>query len=153
MLKLDNKKFKECKGVTLTALVIYIVVFVIIIAIMANISNFFYKNIGEIKDSPKYISEFNKFSMFFISDVKRNTQIVSISENNIEFADGTKYEYKNQEIYRNDKKIAKYVKDFKFEQKDYVIDSFSKTLINVNSVFGTDTEEMSRNVDFVLRYW
>lgn len=153
MFKLDNKKFKECKGVTLTALVIYIAVFAMIIAIMANVSNYFYKNIGGIKDSPKYISEFNKFGMFFISDVKRNTQIVSISESSIEFADGTKYEYKNQGIYRNDEKIAKYVKSFKFEKKDYVIDSFSKTLINVNSIFGTDTEEMSRNIDFVLRYW
>lgn len=144
---------KKEKGVTLTSLVIYIVVFIIIIAIMANISNYFYKNVGEIKDSPKYASEFNKFSMFFISDVKRNTSIISITDTELELADGTKYSYKDNAIYRNEEKIAKYVKAFSFEKKDYTINSFTKTLINVNSIFGTEKEQITRNIDFVLRYW
>jgi len=153
MIKLNKQMLKGEKGITLTSLVIYIIVFVIIIAIMANISNYFYSNIGEIKDSPKYVAEFNKFSMFFIADVKRNTEIVTISEDSLQFADGTKYEYRDNSIYRNNEEISKYVKSFSFEKKPYVINSFSKTLINVSSTFGTDNEQITRNIDFVLRYW
>ena len=153
MIKLNKQMLKGEKGITLTSLVIYIIVFVIIIAIMANISNYFYSNIGEIKDSPKYVAEFNKFSMFFIADVKRNTEIVTISEDSLQLADGTKYEYRDNSIYRNNEEISKYVKSFSFEKKPYVINSFSKTLINVSSTFGTDREQITRNIDFVLRYW
>ena len=56
-------------------------------------------------------------------------------------------------IYRNNEEISKYVKSFSFEKKPYVINSFSKTLINVSSTFGTDREQITRNIDFVLRYW
>mgnify|MGYP001661419853 CR=1 FL=1 len=153
MIKLNKQMLKGEKGITLTSLVIYIIVFVIIIAIMANISNYFYSNIGGIKDSPKYVAEFNKFSMFFIADVKRNTEIVTISEDSLQFADGTKYEYRDNSIYRNNEEISKYVKSFSFEKKPYVINSFSKTLINVSSTFGTGNEQITRNIDFVLRYW
>lgn len=153
MIKLNKQMLKGEKGITLTSLVIYIIVFVIIIAIMANISNYFYSNIEGIKDSPKYVAEFNKFSMFFIADVKRNTEIVTISEDSLQFADGTKYEYRDNSIYRNNEEISKYVKSFSFEKKPYVINSFSKTLINVSSTFGTDREQITRNIDFVLRYW
>lgn len=153
MIKLNKQMLKENKGITLTSLVIYIIVFVIIIAIMANISNYFYSNIDGIKDSPKYVDEFNKFSMFFVADVKRNTEVVTISEDSLQFADGTKYEYRDNCIYRNNEKISKYVKSFSFEKKPYVVNSFSKTLINVSSIFGTDKEQITRNVEFVLRYW
>lgn len=153
MIKLNKQMLKGEKGITLTSLVIYIIVFVIIIAIMANISNYFYSNIEGIKDSPKYVAEFNKFSMFFIADVKRNTEIVTISEDSLQFADGTKYEYRDNSIYRNNEEISKYVKSFSFEKKPYVINSFSKTLINVSSTFGTDKEQITRNINFVLRYW
>lgn len=153
MIKLNKQMLKENKGITLTSLVIYIIVFIIIIAIMANISNYFYSNIEGIKDSPKYVDEFNKFSMFFVADVKRNTEVVTISEDSLQFADGTKYEYRDESIYRNNEKISKYVKSFSFEKKPYVVNSFSKTLINVSSIFGTDKEQITRNVDFVLRYW
>ena len=53
---------KSEKGVTLTALAIYITVFILIILIMSFVSNYFFENVGQIKDSPKYVSEFNKFS-------------------------------------------------------------------------------------------
>lgn len=153
MIKLNKQMLKENKGITLTSLVIYIIVFVIIIAIMANISNYFYSNIEGIKDSPKYVTEFNKFSMFFVADVKRNTEVVSVSENSLQFADGTKYEYRDESIYRNNEQISKYVKSFSFGKKPYVINSFSKTLINVSSIYGTEKEQITRNVEFVLKYW
>ena len=47
---------KSEKGVTLTALAIYITVFILIILIMSFVSNYFFENVGQIKDSPKYVS-------------------------------------------------------------------------------------------------
>ena len=144
---------KSEKGVTLTALVAYICAFVIILGIVTTISSHFYKNVGQIKETPQYIAEFNKFSMFFVADVKKNTEITSISSSTIQFGDGTKYSYKNNAIYRNNEKIAKYVKQFSFTKSDYVLDSFTKKFINVTAEIGKNNETITRNINFVLRYW
>lgn len=146
---------KSEKGVTLTALVVYIVVFIIILTMMTTISNRFYQNIGQIKDSPKYISEFNKFSMFFVTDVKRNSEIASINADGsvLEFSDGTTYTYKNEAIYRNDTEIAKYVKSFSFTQSENTVNKFTKKIVNINAILGNNKEEIKRNIDFVLKYW
>jgi len=144
---------KSEKGITLTALVAYITVFMIIITMMATISAHFYNNVGEIKDSHKYISEYNKFSMFFIVDVKRNANITALTSNSIEFEDGTIYTYKNNSIYRNDVKIAKYIKSIEFIQSDYTENEFTKKIINVKTTLGNDKEQVTRNIDFVLKYW
>lgn len=144
---------KSEKGVTLAALVAYITVFMIILTIMATISSYFYGNVNKIKDSHKYISEYNKFSMFFVIDVKRNTDITSLTSNRLEFADGTVYIYKNNAIYRDDVIITKYVKSFAFTQSNYTVDNFNKTIINVNTTLGNDNEQIVRNIDFVLKYW
>jgi len=144
---------KSEKGVTLSALVAYITIFTIILAIMANISAYFYRNVGQIKDSPTYIAEFNKFSMFFVTDVKRNTKVNIVTSNSLEFADGTKYTYKNNSIYRNDEKIAKHVKSFAFTESNYTQNAFTKKIINVKTTLGNGNEQITRNIDFVLRYW
>lgn len=144
---------KSEKGVTLTALVAYITVFMIILTMMTTISAYFYNNIAKIKDSHKYVSEYNKFSMFFIVDVKRNTSIKDLSSNSLEFADGTKYTYKNNSIYRNDLRIAKNIKSFEFTVSDYTENSFTKKIVNVNTTLGNSYNQIIRNIDFVLKYW
>ena len=55
------------KGITLPSLVAYISILMIVIAAMTTMSTFFYKNISGVVDTPKYLSEFNKFSMFFVA--------------------------------------------------------------------------------------
>lgn len=144
---------KSEKGVTLTALVVYMIMFTIVLSIMSTISSHFYKNIAEIKDSPQYIAEFNKFSMFFVADVKRNSEINTITDTTLEFADGTSYRYENGSIYRNDKKIAKYIKSFKFTQTNHTVNSTTKKIVNVNTILGNKSESMTRDIDFVLKYW
>lgn len=144
---------KSERGITLTALVAYITVFIIILSIMSIISSYFYKNVGEIKESPKYITEFNKFSMFFITDVKRNSDIVSITSNSIEFPNGNKYIYADNVIYRNDVVIAENVKSLTFTGSNYTVDNFTKKIINVNTTLGGKQETITRNIDFVLKYW
>jgi len=144
---------KSERGITLPALVAYITVFVMIITIMTIISSYFYRNVNKIKDLDKYILEYNKFSMFFIADVKKNADIKSITANSLEFLDGTIYIYENNAIYRNNEKIAKYIKNFTFTLLDYTADSFTKKIINVNTTIGDDDNQITRNIDFVLKYW
>ncbi len=144
---------KSEKGVTLTALTVYITVFILIILIMSFVSNYFFENVGQIKDSPKYVSEFNKFSMFFVADVKRNTTLISCSDTELEFADGTKYIYKDNAVYRNDVKIAQYFKNFSFKQSEYTQNSFTKTTVIVKAELGNETNKMERQIEFVLKYW
>lgn len=144
---------KSEKGVTLTALAVYITVFILIILIMSFVSNYFFENVGQIKDSPKYVSEFNKFSMFFVADVKRNTTLISCSDTELEFADGTKYIYKDNAVYRNDVKIAQYFKNFSFKQSEYTQNSFTKTTVIVKAELGNETNKMERQIEFVLKYW
>ena len=86
---------KSNKGVTLTILIIYVIVLSIVIGVLTNISNNFYANTKYIMDNGKYISEFNKFNMYFIEDVKNNSNIYSITGNEIIFEDGTIYTYKS----------------------------------------------------------
>lgn len=144
---------KSEKGVTLTALAVYITVFILIILIMSFVSNYFFENVGQIKDSPKYVSEFNKFSMFFVADVKRNTTLISCSDTELEFADGTKYIYKDNAVYRNDVKIAQYFKNFSFKQSEYTQNSFTKTTVIVKAELENETNKMERQIEFVLKYW
>ena len=81
---------KSQKGVTLIALVIYVIVLTIVVSILAMISSFFFSNVNFVKDQANYAPEFNKFNMFFIQDVKNNKN-VTVSGNNIKFEDGTEY--------------------------------------------------------------
>lgn len=146
---------KSERGVTLSGLVAYITVFIIILSIIATITSYFYKNVNQIQPSPRYITEFNKFSMFFVADVKKNSSIQSVTNDNLEFADGTKYSYIDGIIYRNDKKIAQYVQDFKFTEGTYTSEynMTTKKIINVNTTIGFGPDVIKRNIDFVLKYW
>ena len=91
--------------------------------------------------------------MFFIRDVKKNNNITSISSTEVQFEDGTRYLYSNGNIYRNDTKIAKYVKRFSFTGSDYTVNSITKKIIHVKAEFGKSDETITKDIDFVLKYW
>ncbi len=141
------------KGITLTALVGYVIVFTVIIAIMTTITNYLYRNIGAVKETPSFVAEYNKFCMFFIADVKNNSSIRTITDQTIEFEDGTVYEFKSNKMYRNDKLIARYINDVQFTGSQQVVNGVTKNIINVNMDMGTGRENLNRNTDFVLKYW
>ena len=92
---------KSEKGITLTILVIYVVFFSIIMSLLAALSNYIYKNIGYVNDNSIDISEFNKFNMYFIEDIKTNKQAEikeTVNEEGkeilqITFEDGDTYRY------------------------------------------------------------
>lgn len=140
------------KGVTLTALVIYVVVATAIIGGMAIISSFFYSNVGKVKDQSEYVVEYNKFNMFFIEDVKSN-KTAEVSEYKIKFEDGTIYEYKLNSIYRNDQEIASKIKYATFVSDKYKVNETTKNLIRVQLTIGTDAKSFEKEIEYVLKYW
>ncbi len=143
---------KSQKGITLTSLVIYVGISTVIISMVGLVTSFFLNNIYDIKQQDTNITEFNKFNMFFINDVKQNSD-VTVGENKITFEDGTEYVYNEEEkaIYRNDTKITKNVTSFSFNVGTYKIeDTKEKKLITVNIYLG---DSFAQIIEYVLRYW
>ncbi len=141
------------KGVTLVSLVLYVIALTIVVAIMTTMSTYFYTNIGGVLHTPKYLAEFNKFTMFFVTDVKGYSS-ATVTSDTIQFENGPTYKYQDGEIYRNDLKIAEYIMDCDFSMWQYTVNSFSKNIINVNLKIGESEEEyFIQDIDFTLKYW
>lgn len=148
---------KKENGITLISLIIYIISLTLILSLLAVISQNFYKNSNLITEKGKYISEYNKFNMFFIEDCKNNSDIYSISSDkySLVFQDGTTYTYKPEDsgIYRNKVKISKTIMLCNFE-KEVITDenSFDKNTIKVNVILGEESS-FSTTTNYVLKYW
>lgn len=145
---------KSQKGVTLVALVIYIVVLTVVISILAAVSAFFYKNVSYVKEQANYAPEFNKFNMYFVQDVKNNRN-VTVNGSTLEFEDGTKYTFSidQKAIYRDGTRIAKNVQAAVFQTSTETIRNTTKNIVNVNIAIGTTGSLFTKNIDYVLKYW
>lgn len=141
------------KGITLTSLIIYIILLIFIVSILSAISNYFYANTSYITEMGKYVSEFNKFNMYFVEDVKNNSDIYSIDNTKIVFADGTIYTYANGAIYRNKVEICNNIHGCAFEKREETdTNNFVKKILNVKLIIKGSKIFESQN-DYVLRYW
>lgn len=146
---------KSEKGITLTALILYVVVAMIVVTAIAGFSSLFVSNMNEVKEQEKYAPEFNKFSMFFIGDVKNNNTAV-VTEHRVEFDDGTIYEYRASEnekaVYRNGTKITEKVDSFSFTSTTEQVSSTTKQIINVKMSIGGKVN-LKNGINYTLRYW
>jgi len=144
---------KSERGITLTSLIMYVVVAMIAVTAVAGLSSFFVSNMNEIKDQEKYAPEFNKFSMFFIADVKNNNT-AEVTTSRVQFDDGTIYEYKANEkaVYRNATKIAEKVDSFSFTSSTEQASSTTKQIINVKMSVGGKVN-LKSGIDYTLKYW
>ena len=146
---------KSQKGITLTALVIYIMVATIVIATMAIVSSFFFSNINLVRDQEQYAVEFNKFNMFFVNDIKNN-KTAQVQIHQITFEDGTIYEYnaEEQSVYRNDIKVAELVQELTFTSDTYQVENTTtvKNLVRVYMSIGK-RENFQKEIEYVLKYW
>lgn len=144
---------KEEKGITLTSLILYIVLLLVVIGTLSYVSTYFYSNTSYITDMGKYTAEFNKFNVYFIEDVKNNSNLYSIEENKIVFEDGTIYTYSNGSIYRNKVEICKNINSCifsKIEETDS--NNFTKQIINVRLSI-KDSKKFESENNYVLKYW
>ena len=146
-------KLSSEKGVTLSALVLYMVIMVIVIGIMTTISSFFFRNVYSVIDTPKYLSEMNKFIMFFGVDVK-NYSYATVTDDTIQFENGPTYKYQDGYIYRNDLAIANAIMNCTFTGSEIEVGNVTKNIINVNVQIGkNDDKSVTKNIDLTLKYW
>lgn len=145
---------KSQNGVTLIALVIYVIVLTIVVSILAMISSFFFSNVNFVKEQANYAPEFNKFNMFFIQDVKQNKNL-TITDNVVRFEDGTEYIFNldQKAIYRNGEAIAKDVQVAVFTTTTETIRNTTKNIVNVNIAIGNTGDLFTKEIDYVLKYW
>ena len=145
---------KSNKGITLTSLIIYIIVLMLALGVLSVISKFFYRNLDYVESLGDNVSEYNKFNMFFLEDAKKNTNIISISNDNkqIIFGDGTVYTYKggnDKSIYRNKVKVCRNVETCRFLEKE---NDSNKDIISVQ-IYMDSTNLIEFSTDYVLKYW
>ena len=150
---------KKESGITLVALIVYLMIVSAILAALTNLSSHVYKNIGKLGSENLSAEEFNKFNVNFIKSVKSNKK-ATVTNNNqnvtIEFDDGTTYNYINGEnsIYKNKIKIAKNINYFTADVQNIN----NKNVIQVQIGTGKkDTavgnNDFGKTINYVLKYW
>lgn len=144
---------KSEKGITLTYLIIYVVLLILVVSTLSIVSTHFYSNTKYLMDNGKYVSQFDKFNMYFIEDVKNNKETYSVESNKIVFEDGTIYTYSEKSIYRNKVELCRNIENCTFSKLEETDDNnFTKKIINVKlSIAGENKFETENN--YVLKYW
>ena len=144
---------KSEKGITLISLIIYVVLLLIVVSFLSVVSTHFYSSTKYLMDNGKYVSEFDKFNMYFIEDVKNNIDVYSIETNKIVFEDGTAYTYLNKSVYRNKVEICKNIERCEFSKLEEIDNNnITKKIINVKmNIEGKNSYETEN--DDVLKYW
>ena len=104
---------KKEYGVTLTALVIYIIVMLIAIGVISAIMSEFHYNTISIENNTEEILKFNKFNMFFLKEIKsKENKVNTINENYILFKTGNSFSLSGDKIYYNNLEICDKVQGF-----------------------------------------
>lgn len=135
---------KSNKGITMISLITYIMGLTIVLALVATLTTFFFKNISA-KDLNSDTTQYTKFSSIFLEEInnKNNSVIECKSLNNgvsyIIFSSGNQYTFNANSkcIYKNKIKICENVEicDFSYTFVD------SKYKIKVN--FKTSNVDMT----------
>lgn len=131
------------KGITLISLITYIIGLTIVIALIATLTSYFYKNIN-VKDINNDTTQYTKFSSVFIEEINtKNNSVIDCKTltdgiSYIIFSSGNQYTFyaNSKSIYKNNVKICNNVIlcDFSYT----FIDSIYKIKVN----FKTSNIEM-----------
>ncbi len=123
---------KNNRGITLTSLIIYIIGMLIVIATIATLTSFFYRNV-DINELERLSTEqFTEFSSIFSKEINKKNNKVIECKTNIEvidgndykisyiiFSSGNQYTYKQESntIYKNNIKVCTGIEDCDFSYK------------------------------------
>ena len=143
---------KKEEGITLMSLIIYITILLIVVTMLATISTMFFKNTNIIEDDTQYSGEFNKFNMYFVEDVKKNSSTYTVNSNEVVFLDGTTYRYEDGAIYRDKVKICTNITKCIFTKRIDNATGTNKEIINVQIGINENNNFETSN-DYVLKYW
>ena len=142
------------RGITLTSLVVYCVILMIVIGIVSVMTANVQQNMSTIKSLKGYITEVNKLSMYMVDETKNGSNdVVKISGDgaSIEFKNGNKYIFAVDSIYKvssdNRKiKICDNVEGCKFR---YILESNQK-VVKVALQFVSDGQIVNKNMEYVF---
>ena len=147
---------KSQKGITMASLGVYIVVSIIVVATLATIMANYKNSIKTMDNDAEYLSEYNKFNLYFLEEVKKpenssmeRANSIGTKENDynsIKFKTGNEFMYKIKEeiLYLNKStgeeiKLIKNVKKCTFEFNDIDHEANGKNVIRVNIQIGETT--------------
>ena len=156
------------KGITLAALIIYVIMFSLILGVLVSMSSYIYNRMEYVNSDSYSSEEFNKFNINFIKDVKQSTDAriepseydaTGKSDVTIILSNGVNYNYINNDhsIYRNKVKIAEKISVFSAE-KMVVTKNVNKNVIKVMIGTGRDDAGINdvnfgKTIKYVLKYW
>ena len=149
---------KEEKGITLTSLVIYVIVMIIVIGVMSSIINNFYSNTGDVHSAVQEIVEFNKFNTYFLKEVKLQGNAVdkfNTEDENpyILFTSGNSFMFDDNKIYYNNIEICRNVTDANFEFVTYTDENgeikTDETIIKVELNFENYSKSINYKVESI----
>lgn len=156
---------KSQKGITMASLGVYIVVSIIVVATLATIMANYKNSIKTMDNDAEYSSEYNKFNLYFLEEVKKpenssmeRANSIGTKENeynSIKFKTGNEFMYKIKEeiLYLNKStgekiKLIKNVKKCTFEFNDIDHEANGKNVIRVNiQIGGTTPKEYTYVLD------
>lgn len=130
-------RVKTSKGITLTTIIVYIVIMLIIIAFISRITSNFYSRTKNMEQVTTDISELNVFNTYFTKEVKlpgnKINRFDNINKAYIIFNSGNIFTFKDDKIFYNTLQICSNVKNVSFE--------YSNDIITVTIEFGTFLNE------------
>ncbi len=138
---------KNNKGITLTALVIYIAVMIITLGIISAIITQFYKNTNSLEADTDEILQLNHFNTYFLKEVKaKGNKVDSVNDNYILFSSGNSFSLANKEILYNNIPICDKVKSITFKLGKNG-DGVDNTIIYVEIIFNDFTKSMNYKLE------
>lgn len=144
---------RKQNGITLTSLLIYIIIMIMVIGVMTRVSLMFYNNTENLNENTKDIIEFNNFNNYFVKEVKTaNNKVDSIADDGtyILFDTGNSFSLKNNTIFYNDLEIAKNVKNIEFKYyKNNENNEEIKDVITVNAEFNNYSKQINYKVESI----
>lgn len=138
---------KNNKGVTITSLVIYIAVVILIMAMVIRITLYFRNNMADVADT-SFETEFNKLNLYLLDESSKseNEILEIVNGTRLAFTRGNTFDYKedNNAIYLNDDiKICENVQNCLFEEK---VASNGKNVIALT----IKISGIEKNVEYVM---
>lgn len=109
---------KNEQGITLIAIIIYVLLMTFVVAGVSAITQSFYTNVHELDKGSESAASYAKFNMYLINDIKsEKAEIYSVGDNHDEFqlrvknGEIVKYSVQNGILYRNKVRICDKVRD------------------------------------------
>ena len=147
---------KSCKGITLTSLVIYVIVLMIVIALMSGFSGYFNKNINQITIKEENNEQFTRFLAYLTKDINNeNIKFAKTGQENdieyiiIKFEENEEHQYlykKDSIYYINEAKNKKIRICNNVNSCDFEYDNTNK-ILTVNIVINNEEYSKSLNVN------